>query len=108
MNSESSDASLATRKMICDSAQMLEVSRFGEVQAKLNVERCRRIIENSRRFLEQTARDTPSASVDSRQSLEKAERPKDRAVLPRPRPPLQSTPKSSGWVSLPRTYPGPE
>jgi hypothetical protein len=37
--------------MICDSAQMIEFSRAGEVQVKLNVERCRRIIEESRRFL---------------------------------------------------------
>jgi hypothetical protein len=58
--------------------------------------------DESRWFLGRTASDAPSL-VDSRQPSEKAERPKDGAILPRP--PLQSTPQSSGWVSLPRTYP---
>jgi hypothetical protein len=62
--------------------------------------------DESRRFLVQTAQDTPSSSVDTRQPLEKAERPTGRTILQRPRPPLESTAQGSGWVSLPRTYPG--
>ena len=49
------------------------------------------------------ARDTPSSSVDTRQPWE-SERPKDRPVLSPDS--LNSTDQSSGWVSLPRTYPG--